>query len=65
MTPSAGEVLGASYGVENFMITDVISPATFASTEATHSTNLQLSRLASDYAIALARYRGRKGETAL
>jgi hypothetical protein len=51
--PSAGEVLGASCGVENFMITDVISPATFTSTEATHSTNPQLKRLLSDYAMAL------------
>jgi len=39
--PSAGELLGASGGVENFMITDVISPATHASTEITHSTNPQ------------------------
>jgi hypothetical protein len=53
MMPSAGEVLGKSGSVENFMITDVISPATFASTKAIHSTNPQLSTLPPDYAIAL------------
>lgn len=35
------------------MITDVISPAAFASTEATHTTNPQLKALPSDYAITL------------
>lgn len=39
--------------VENFIITDVTSPAAFASTEATHSTNPQFKALPSDYAIAL------------
>jgi len=51
--PSAGEVLGASCGVENFMITDVISPAPTASTKAIHSLNSQLSALPADYATAL------------
>jgi hypothetical protein len=35
------------------MITDVISPATFASTKAIHPTNPQLSTLSPDYAITL------------
>lgn len=37
------------------MITYVISPATFASTEADHPANPQLRRLPSGYAMALAR----------
>jgi hypothetical protein len=51
--PSAGEVLGASCGLENFMITDVISSATFASTEADHAMNPQFRALPLDNAIAL------------
>lgn len=47
-----------SCSVENFIITDVVSPATFASTEATHTTKPQIRTLPSDYAIALrARHR--------
>jgi hypothetical protein len=51
--PSAGEVLGASCGLENFMITDVTSPATPASTEATHAMNPQFRALPFENAMAL------------
>jgi len=50
---SAGEVLGRRVSVENFMITDAISPATFASTEAIHTADSQLRTLPADYAITL------------
>jgi hypothetical protein len=42
------------------MITYVISPATFASTEADHPANPQLKRLPSDYAMALASTRNQR-----
>lgn len=51
--PLAGEVLGALWGVENFMITDVISPVLFASTEATQPANPEVRAVPSDYATAL------------
>ena len=53
---ASNEVVNWPAGVvkrRNSMITEVISPATIASTKALHAPNFQLSALLSDYAIAL------------
>jgi hypothetical protein len=53
MMSSAGGVFLGVVKRRNSMITDVVSPAVFASTQANHPTKTQLRALLPDYAIAL------------
>jgi hypothetical protein len=53
MMPSAGGVFLGVVKRRNSMITDAVSPAAFASTEAIHTANPQLRTRLPDYAIAL------------